>query len=104
MSDNTVTRAYLANVIRNKFGYSKEDSADLVDSVIEEIQKGLEKAGEVKISSLGTFRVYYKKERIGRNPKTKEEAIISARKVVSFHVSNSLRKRINNGTEGDDGK
>lgn len=96
MSDNdTVTRAYLAESLYKKFGYSRAESADLVDAVIEEVILGLESEGEVKISSFGTFKVKKKSQRIGRNPKTKQEVPVTARKVVSFYVSNLLKKKIN---------
>ncbi len=96
MSDNdTVTRAYLAESLYKKFGYSRAEAADLVDAVIEEVILGLENEGEVKISSFGTFKVKRKNQRIGRNPKTKQEVPVTARKVVSFYVSNLLKKKIN---------
>ena len=50
----------------------------------------------VKLTSFGTFSVKHKKERIGRNPKTKEEAIIDARRVVSFRASKELKRRVDN--------
>jgi integration host factor subunit alpha len=96
-NNDTVTRAYLAETIHKNFGYSRAESADLVDAVIEEVITGLEKDHEVKISSFGTFKVKSKKERIGRNPKTKKEVPVSARKVASFYVSNILKKLINSG-------
>ena len=95
MEGNTVTRAYLTDSIYKEFGYSRAECADLVDAVLEEMNSGLDNDGEVKVSSFGTFKVKQKKQRIGRNPKTREEVPISARKVVSFYVSNLLKKRIN---------
>jgi len=92
----TVTRAYLAEAIYKKFGYSRAESSDIVDAVIEEIIVGMEKEDEVKISSFGTFKVKKKNERVGRNPKTKKEVPVTARKVASFYVSNILKKKINN--------
>jgi len=95
MEGNTVTRAYLTDSIYKEFGYSRAECSDLVDAVLEEMNTGLEEEGEVKISSFGTFKVKNKKPRLGRNPKTKKEVPISARKVVSFYVSNLLKKRVN---------
>ena len=97
MEDSTVTRAYLADVVYRKMGYSRSECADLVDAVIEEIISGLEKQGVVKLSSFGSFRMRQKKERIGRNPKTKEEVPIPPRKVISFYASALMKKRINSG-------
>lgn len=95
MEKETVTRAYLMNVIYKKLGYSRAESADLVDTVIDQLSEGLIEDGEAKISSFGTFKIRQKKERIGRNPKTKEEVAISPRRVVSFYASNVLKKLIN---------
>jgi integration host factor subunit alpha len=95
MQEDTVTRAYLTDSIYKKLGFSRAECADLVDAVLDEVNKGLIKDGEVKISAFGSFKVRQKKQRIGRNPKTKAEVPISARKVVSFYVSNLLKKRIN---------
>lgn len=96
MSENeTITRAYLTDAIYRKLGFSRAECADLVDAVLEEMNQGLVSDGEVKISSFGTFKVKSKNPRIGRNPKTKQEVPISARKVVSFYVSNLLKKKIN---------
>ncbi|MCE3233440.1 MAG: integration host factor subunit alpha [Rickettsiaceae bacterium] len=95
MQDSTVTRAYLTDSIYKKLGYSRAECADLVDAVLEEMTKGLIKDEEVKISAFGSFKVKQKNPRLGRNPKTKAEVPISARKVVSFYVSSLLKERVN---------
>ena len=92
----TITRADIADSVYEQIGISHAESSDLVDAVIEEIVSTLEKGEEVKLSSFGTFEIRKKKERMGRNPKTKKEIPISARNVVTFHASNILTKRINN--------
>lgn len=97
-NEETVTRAYLTESVYRKLGFSRAECSDLVDAVLDEINNSLVENGEVKISSFGTFKVKSKKARVGRNPKTKEEVPISARKVVSFYVSNILKKRINGQT------
>jgi len=91
----TLTRASIAEIVHKKIGFSFSESSELVDSVVDEVIKGLDKDGILKISSFGTFTVNEKKARIGRNPKTKEEAVISARKVVSFYASNILNDVVN---------
>jgi integration host factor subunit alpha len=93
----TITRAYLMDVIHKKYGYSRAESAYIIDTIIEEVNNALDEKGEFKFSSFGTFKVKEKKTRIGRNPKTKVEVPISARKVVSFYASNLLKKQINDG-------
>jgi len=92
---NTLTRADIAEQVQKALGFSFSESTELVDSLVEEMCISLEKAGTLKISSFGTFVVNEKGQRIGRNPKTKEEAVISARKVVSFYASNILADEVN---------
>jgi integration host factor subunit alpha len=92
---NTLTRADIAEQVQKSLGFSFSESTDMVDSLVEEMCIALEKVGSLKISSFGTFVVNEKGQRIGRNPKTKEEAIISARKVVSFYASNILADEVN---------
>lgn len=91
----TLTRADLAETIYRELGLSQAESSDLVDVVIEEIIGTLATGEEVKLSSFGTFSVRGKKQRIGRNPKTKKEIPITPRKVVGFHASNLLVKQVN---------
>jgi integration host factor subunit alpha len=92
---NTLTRADIAEQVQKSLGLSFSESTEYVDSLVEEMCVALEKVGSLKISSFGTFTVNQKGQRIGRNPKTKEEAVISARKVVSFYSSNILADEIN---------
>ncbi|MEC9414769.1 MAG: integration host factor subunit alpha [Pseudomonadota bacterium] len=92
---NTLTRADLAELIYSEVGISKTEASEIVDQFFEEIITDLVEGNSVKLTSFGTFSVRQKKERIGRNPKTKEEAIIDARRVVSFRASKELKKRIN---------
>ncbi len=95
MSDTTLTRAELADDVYRKLGISHAESAELVDTVIEEIVTALQRDDQVKLSSFGTFSLRKKSQRMGRNPKTKEEIPITARRVVTFHASNLLVKRVN---------
>ncbi len=95
MENKTITRADLSEAIYRKIGISQSESAELVDTVLEEIVAALEKGESVKLSSFGTFKVRHKKQRIGRNPKTKQEVPITPRNVISFHSSNILMKRVN---------
>lgn len=91
----TITRADLTEAVYKEIGFSYSESSDLVDNVLEELSKCLEEGSDVKLSSFGSFKVREKQARVGRNPKTKEAATISARKVVTFHASNMLKSRIN---------
>ena len=96
MSQKTVTRADLADAIYEQVGLSRNESADLVESIIEEMSNALVKGDNVKISSFGSLSVRQKGERIGRNPKTGEEVPITPRKVLVFRASHVLKNRINN--------
>lgn len=92
----TLTRADLTESIYREVGLSLADSAELLNSIFEEVSKCLENEETVKISSFGTFKIRKKKQRVGRNPKTGVEVPINPRKVVTFHVSNIIKNRINN--------
>ena len=93
--EKTTTRSTLSEAVFKNVGLSRNESSSLVDSVFTEILKSLISGKDVKISSFGTFVVRRKKERIGRNPKTKVEYQIKARKVVTFLPSCLTKKEIN---------
>lgn len=93
----TITRADLAEAVYEEVGLSRNESADLVEAVIDEISDVLVQGDGVKISSFGSFSVREKGERIGRNPKTGVEVPISPRKVLVFRASHVLKDRIQNG-------
>ncbi len=95
MVENTMTRADLTDAVYQEVGLSRNESADLVDSVLSEIAGALVDGEAVKISSFGSFSVRQKGERIGRNPKTGEEVPILPRRVLIFRASNVLKSRIN---------
>ena len=90
----TLTRADLTESVYRNIGLSRNESSELVESVLEEICACLEKGEEVKLSSFGTFTVQSKRERVGRNPKTGIEAVITPRRVLSFRPSHILKDRV----------
>ena len=90
----TLTRADLTEAVYRNIGLSRNESADLVESVLEEMCVSLESGEEVKLSSFGTFSVQSKRERVGRNPKTGVEAAITPRRVLSFRPSHILKNRV----------
>lgn len=98
MDNRTITRADLAEAVYEQVGLSRNESSDLVESVLDEISRELVKGNSVKISSFGSFTVRQKGERIGRNPKTGVEVPIKPRKVLVFRASHVLKDRINEGT------
>ena len=95
MEQKTITRADITEAIYKELGLSSVESSKLLIQVLEEVSKALEQGKSVKISSFGTFTIHDKKQRIGRNPKTKVEVPITARRVVSFRPSQKLRKAVN---------
>ena len=95
MADQTVTRADLSEAVYQEVGLSRNESADLVENVLNEISDTLVRGDTVKISSFGSFSVRQKGERKGRNPKTGEEVPIKPRRVLVFRASNVLKQRIN---------
>ena len=96
MVKKNFTRKHLSNKIYQNLGFSKNFSSVIIDNFFEFLLSELEKFNNIKISSFGTFKVSQKKERIGRNPHTKVEAKITARKVVKFKPSILITKKINN--------
>lgn len=92
---NTVTRAHLAETIYAHVGLSRNESAELLEIVLERMAATLEAGESVKISGFGTFSVRQKGRRIGRNPKTGEEVPILPRRVLVFRPSHVLKTRVN---------
>ena len=100
MNDSTVTRAQLSEAVYQEVGLSRNESSDLVESVLREIADALTRGEAVKVSSFGSFSVRQKGQRIGRNPKTGEEVPILPRRVLVFRASNVLKNRINRPAAG----
>ncbi|SDF10791.1 MULTISPECIES: integration host factor subunit alpha [Thalassobaculum] len=99
MTGETITRAHLSEAVYQEVGLSRNESADLVESVLDEMIEALVRGEMVKISSFGSFSVRQKGERIGRNPKTGEEVPILPRRVLVFRPSHVLKNRINRESE-----
>lgn len=95
--NDTVTRAHLSEAVYQEVGLSRNESADLLEMVLDEIADALSRGETVKISSFGSFSVRDKGQRIGRNPKTGEEVPILPRRVLTFRPSQLLKNRINAG-------
>ena len=95
MSKKNFTRKNLSNNVHQNLGFSKNISSSLIDDFFEYLVLELTKFNKIKISSFGTFEVIDKKERIGRNPKTKIEAKICARKIVKFKPALKTKEKIN---------
>jgi integration host factor subunit alpha len=83
----------------HEIGFTKKQSVDLVETLIEIIKNTLEKGEDVLVSGFGKFCVKAKGRRRGRNPATGEDLILSERRVITFKCSGKLRHRINGGPE-----
>lgn len=98
---NTLTRAQLTEAIYVTVGLSRNESADLLESMLARVADALMEGKSVKISGFGTFSVRQKGRRIGRNPKTGVEVPIMPRRVLVFRPSQMLRDAVNGGPPAD---
>ena len=90
-----LTKKDLVNSVYMQIGFSKQISENLIEEFFSLIVRNLKKKRRVKISKFGTFFIRSKKSRVGRNPKTKEDKIISEREVVLFKPSKEFKEYIN---------
>ena len=95
-----LTKKDLVNLIYMQLGFSKKISENLIDDFFQTIVQNLEKEKKVKLSNFGTLFLREKNPRLGRNPKTKEEKIISKRNVVLFKPSKEFKHFINLKNDG----
>ena len=95
MLKKNVNRKSLTNIIYQNIGFSKVISENIVNDIFYILMSAFKENEKVKITSFGTFLKKRKNKRIGRNPKTKEKKIISARKVITFKASKLFKDRIN---------
>ena len=95
MSRINLTKKEIINSIYMQIGFSKKISETLLEDIFELILNNIIEYKKVKIAKFGTFTLRNKKQRIGRNPKTKETKIISARNVILFKASKELKEYIN---------
>tara|TARA_Y100000768_G_scaffold371609_1_gene338496 strand:+ start:2309 stop:2605 length:297 start_codon:yes stop_codon:yes gene_type:complete len=90
----TITKADITEHLHNELGLNKSECKTIVEGFFDEIKQSLINNEDVKISGFGNFELINKKARPGRNPKTGEDVIISARRVVTFRAGNKLRQKI----------
>lgn len=99
MTDKTLTRMDLGEAVFREVGLSRNESSDLVESVLGHVSDALVSGQNVKISSFGTFSLRDKKARVGRNPKTGEEVPITPRRVLTFRPSHLMKDRVSSGNK-----
>jgi|TARA_B100000401_G_scaffold241563_1_gene163846 integration host factor subunit alpha len=90
-----LTKKDLVNLVYMQLGFSKQISENLIEEFFSLISLNLKEQKKIKISKFGTFSLREKKQRIGRNPKTKEEKKISKRNVILFKASKEFKELIN---------
>ncbi|WP_040395236.1 integration host factor subunit alpha [Aromatoleum toluclasticum] len=98
----TLTKADLIQDIAAAIGLNKREAAEMVEAFFEEIAGALVSGQEVKLSGFGSFQLREKRARPGRNPKTGETALISARRVVVFHPSHKLKLAVAPGNRSSE--
>jgi integration host factor subunit alpha len=103
MEGRTITRADLSESVFQEVGLSRNESSDLVETILSEVVEALARGESVKISSFGSFTVRDKGQRVGRNPKTGQEVPILPRRVLVFRASNVLKSLINGAPDANKG-
>ncbi len=104
MEARTITRADLSESVFQEVGLSRNESSDLVETILSEVVEALARGESVKISSFGSFTVRDKGQRVGRNPKTGQEVPILPRRVLVFRASNVLKSLINEAPDESKGQ
>ena len=95
MSRINLTKKDLVNSVYMQIGFSKNIAENLIDDLLATIMENLKNEKKLKLSKFGTFSIRSKKSRIGRNPRTKEQKIISDRDVVLFKASKEFKDLVN---------
>ncbi len=94
---DTLTKADIIESVHDQLGFQKNDSADIVEILLEIIKESLELGEDVLISGFGKFSVQKKRQRRRRNPATGSDLMLRRRRVVTFKCSRSLKDRMNRG-------
>ena len=94
-----LTKKDLVNLVYMQLGFSKQIAENLIEDFLFTIANNIKNEKKLKLSKFGTFSIRQKKSRVGRNPKTKENKIISERKVILFKPSKEFKEFINKKEE-----
>src|SRR5690554_1473751 len=92
-----MTKADIIEGVYEKVGFSKKESAEIVELIFDTMKETLERGEKIKISGFGNFIVRQKSARLGRNPQPGDETEISARRVLTFRPSQVLKTALNEG-------
>jgi integration host factor subunit alpha len=96
----TLTKAKIIDEIQNQLRFSKKETTEIVETLLEIMKRTMEQGDDVLISGFGKFCVKEKKERRGRNPATGEDMMLAPRRVVTFKCSGKLREKVNSNSQG----
>ena len=91
----TLTKAHIVAAVAEQIGYTKNQSSEMIETLLEIVKRTLESGEDVLVSGFGKFCVKTKHERRGRNPSTGKDMILEPRRVVTFRCSRRLRDKIN---------
>mgnify|MGYP000220979457 CR=1 FL=1 len=95
----TIKKSDIVDHLNKKLGLNKTESKEIIENFFSEITDTLMQNEDVKLSGFGNFELIQKKERPGRNPKTGEGIIVSARRVVTFRAGQKLRGKVSSQHE-----
>ena len=90
----TITKAHIVEAVAEQIGYTKSQSFEMIEALLEIIKRTLESGEDVLVSRFGKFCVKTKHERRGRNPSTGEDMMLEPRRVVTFRCSRQLRDKV----------
>lgn len=97
MSQETITRTEISEALSQELNIPKQHAGHILDTALLLMTEGLLKGGHLKLSAFGTFAVRQKNKRVGRNPKTGVEVMITPRKTLSFKASHHLKNKVARG-------
>jgi len=93
--EHTLTKTDIVNSVKDQIRFTRKQSIETAETLLEIMKKTLESGEDVLISNFGKFCVRDKRERRGRNPATGDDMMLQPRRVVTFKCSGKLRKKIN---------
>lgn len=94
MTEKTLTRANITSVMSQRLSLPRQKSNAVLETILSLMERAIVESGSLKLASFGSFSVRHKKERVGRNPKTGEEAMITPRKTISFKASHTFKEKV----------
>lgn len=94
MAEKTLTRAHIIEVMAQRLSISRQKCTEILEDMLDLMEAGIIKNSSLKLASFGSFSIRKKKTRVGRNPKTGQEVMITPRKTISFKASHVLKDKV----------